>query len=143
MDNTKNNIWYSGDWKLHNNNTIPYNGIKIEATADYNNSNNLDTVTAIVTDYTLVPNGISSTVQLSRAGTWYDITIPINETTEPPQPNTDFTVKGIDLNDSLGKLQLYMTATGVYLRVQFRYGLEHRTREELGFILQFDTSLER
>ncbi|CAM1342087.1 hypothetical protein [Tenacibaculum amylolyticum] len=143
MNNIDNKIWYSGNWRQKNNDTIPYNGIKIKATPHYNNSNELDSVTAIVIDFTKVPDGVSSTVQLSTTGTWYDISIPMDDSTEPPQPNNDFTVIGIDSADDLGKLQLYLTTTGVYLRVQFQYGLKHARHQELGFILQFDVSLER
>ncbi|WP_442265504.1 hypothetical protein ACSIGC_14530 [Tenacibaculum sp. ZS6-P6] len=141
MDTITKKTWYSGDWKQRNNDQIPYNGIKIEATASYNDSNKLDTVTAILTDYTKDPNGISNTVQLNKTNIWYDIPIPIDETIEPPQLNTKFTIEGIYLNGDLGKLQLCRMTTGIYLRVQFRYGEQYRTREELGFILQFDESI--
>ncbi|CAL2084876.1 hypothetical protein [Tenacibaculum sp. 190524A02b] len=148
MDNTDKNTWYSGDWKQHNNDTIPYNGVKITATPNYTSPTSppskrkLTSVNATITDFTKDPNGVSNTIKLSRTGIWYEITIPDKTNVSPPEPNTDFTITGIYLNGDLGKLKLNVTTTGIYLQIQFRYGETNRTREELGFILQFDEYVE-
>lgn len=143
MTNPNDILWYSGDWKPINNPEIPYNGIKIEATPEYTPKTNQSTkqelvsVEVNVTDFTKVPKGVSSTITLDKIRTWYDIPIP------DPNPNKDFTVTGIYLDGNPGKLELFKTNTDdVYLRIQFRYGLEHMSREELGFILKFDAFVE-
>ncbi|WP_299161873.1 hypothetical protein [uncultured Tenacibaculum sp.] len=147
MNNTYNNIWYSGDWKQQNHDQVPYNGIKIEAITKYSpqtsppTKQELISIDAIVTDYTKDPNGVSSKVTLSKTGAWYDIPIPEDNKVSPPKPNSNFTVTDIYFN-GLGKLQLHVTTTGIYLRIQFRYGETNRTREELGFILKFKEYLE-
>ena len=126
--------WHSGDWKQVNNYEAPYNGIEIKATAIYQD-NKLDHVIAVVTDYTNNPNGVPSTVELSEINEWTAILIPEKN----GQPNTDFTVKG--KNNRFGMLKLDRTISGIYLRVAFIYGIES-IREELGFIMQFNETLE-
>ncbi|WP_459210839.1 hypothetical protein [Aquimarina rhabdastrellae] len=146
--NNNDNIWYSGDWKQQNNDRVPYNGVKIEGIGNYSaptsppTTQNLVSVDVTVTDYTKDPKGVASIVTLSRTGTWYDIPIPENTHISPPQPNSDFTITDVYLT-GLGKLKLEVTTTGIYLRIQFRYGEENRTREELGFILKFSETYEQ
>ncbi|MCX2763687.1 hypothetical protein [Aquimarina muelleri] len=136
-----NNIWYTGDWKQQNNKEIPYNGVQIRARANYTpvtsppSSQKLDSVDLEVVDFTKNPEGVSSSIVIYKTGVWFDIPIPENNTVSPPQPNTDFTVMGIDYT-GLGKLQLEATTTGIFLNIQFRYGIQSRSREELGFIMK-------
>lgn len=143
MDNINNNIWYSGDWKQVNNLQEPYNGIQIKAKANYSpttsppSSQVLISVDVEVVDFTKDPKGVSSTVNLSTTDVWYDIPIPENNEVSPPQTNLDFTVISTD-EAHLGKLlQLAATTSGIFLNIQFRYGLNANT-EELGFIMKID-----
>lgn len=135
-------FWHSGEWKEQNNDKIPYNGIEIKAKSNYEADEKtpsvykLTSVEVTVSDYTKNPKGVSSIVNLSRTGVWYDIPIPKNTSVLPPQPDTDFTLRGIYLG-SLGKLQLQSNSVGYYLRIQFCYGLEGQRREELGFAIVF------
>ncbi|TCP26732.1 hypothetical protein EV195_10270 [Tenacibaculum skagerrakense] len=134
MTNTITNYWCSGDWRRVNNNKPPYNGIKIKATANYKN-NKLDNIIAVVTDFTKDPNGVPSTVELSEINEWAAILIPEKN----GQPNTDFTVMGT--HGSFGMLKLDRMSNGILLRVAFRYGINN-FREELGFIMQFNETIE-
>jgi hypothetical protein len=143
MDTTNDSVWYSGDWKQKNNPEVPYNGIQIIAKANYSQPTSPPTTQTLlsvdveVVDYTLDPNGVSSTVHLFKTGDWYDIPIPENNEVSPPEPNTDFTITSTD-EAHLGKqLQLTITTSGIYLNIQFRYGV-HAYNEELGFIMKFD-----
>jgi hypothetical protein len=143
MDTINNQVWYSGDWKKQNNPKEPYNGVQIIATANYNpitsppSPQTLLSVDVEVIDYTKAPNGVSSMVRLYKTGDWYDIPIPENSTESPPVPNADFTITSTD-EAHLGKqLQLTVMTSGIYLQVQFRYGLNANS-EELGFIMKFD-----
>ncbi len=143
MDTTNDSIWYSGDWKQQNNPEVPYNGVKIIATANYSpitsppSPQTLLSVDVEVIDYTLDPNGVSSTVHLFKTGDWYAIPIPKNIEVSPPEPNTDFTITSTDEAHVDQQLQLAVTTSGIYLQVQFRYGLNTNS-EELGFIMKFD-----
>ena len=143
MDSTNNQVWYSGDWKQQNNPEVPYNGVQIKATANYSpptsppSSQTLLSVDVEVIDYTLNPNGVSSTVHLSKTGTWYGIPIPENNTVSPPEPNLDFTITSTDGAHLDMQLQLAVTTSGIYLHIQFRYGIDGYM-EELGFIMKFD-----
>ena len=146
MSTTYKNIWYSGDWEQNPNVSEPYNGIQIKAEAEYEPApapksppepptpRKLISLTLDLIDFTMDPEGVSSTVILYKSGIWYDIPIPNNNTVSPPQPNVNFTITNIDLN-GLGQVQLTKVTSGLFLQVQFRYGLEHRTREEIGFIM--------
>lgn len=141
MSTTNKNIWYTGDWKQQNSPKAPYNGVQIRAKANYSAVTSPPTPQKLVSldldvvDFTKDPNGVSSNVTIYKTGVWYDIPIPENKLVSPPEPNSDFTVISIDFT-SLGQLQLYTTTTGVYLNIQFRYGLKDKTREELGFIMK-------
>lgn len=148
MNNTNyDNVWYSGDWKQQNNNKVPYNGLQIKATANYSlptsppSTQNLVSVDIEVVDYTYDPKGVSSHLILTENNTWYDIPIPENTEISPPEPNADFTVRGID-NDSLGKLQLFVTTSGIYLNIEFSYGPTTNGREELGFIMKINSTYQ-
>jgi hypothetical protein len=143
MDNTNNQVWYSGDWKQQNNPEVPYNGVQIKATSNYSSptspptSQTLVSVAIEVIDYTKSPNGVSSTVHLSKTGIWYGIPIPENNAVSPPQPNDDFTITSTDGVHQGKQLQLTVTSSGIYLNIQFRYGVQ-ANNEELGFIMKFD-----
>jgi hypothetical protein len=145
MNDTKEYIWYTGDWKQQNNAEIPYNGVQIKARANYipltspPTSQKLISVAIEVVDYTNSINGISSNLILYKTGIWYGIPIPENTEVSPPQPNLDFTVIGID-SVSLGQLQLDNTTAGIYLNIQFRYGKP--SREELGFIMKINETYQ-
>jgi len=146
MDNLE-YTWYTGDWKPNNNPTVPYNGLKIVATANYGQltspptSGKLVSVALEIVDYTYDPNGVSSSVMLSNSSTWYDIAIPTDDTVSPPVPNLKFTVEGIS-NATLGKVKLDATSSGLYLNIQFRYGPTSRKREEIGYIMKFQENYQ-
>ncbi len=140
MNNTHSNTWYSGDWKPQNNEEVPYNGIKIAATANYTpptsppSTQKFVSLDVIVTDYTKAPNGVSSSVTLQKKGVWYNIPIPENTEVSPPEPNSDFTIGSLNNANLEELLQLAVTTTGTYLNLQFRYGI-HSYKEELGFVM--------
>ncbi len=144
MATTKENTWHTGDWNPHGSNPkVPYNGIKIIATANYGPDasppvpQKLISVDLEVIDFTYSKSGVSSKVTLIKTGVGYDIPIPEMTTTSPPVPNPEFTVVGID-QDTLGLVKLDATSGGSYLNIQFRYGIKDNTREEIGYIMKFD-----
>jgi len=137
--NTKS--WYSGDWKPINNLQVPYNGLKISASPNYGlatsppTAQKLVSVLIEVVDYTYDQNGVSSQLTLIKGG-WNDIPIPQDTSLSPPEPNSKFTVSGVN-NSDLGQIQLETTSGGIYLNIQFCYGPINKKREELGFIMKF------
>lgn len=141
MNSKKEYIWYTGDWKQYNNPEPPYNGVQIKAKAIYTLPTNPPTTQKLVSvaievvDYTNDTNGISSALILYKTGIWYDIPIPKITTESASQPNSDFTVLGID-NVGLGKLQLDSSPIGIYLNIQCRYG--DPSREEIGYIMKIE-----
>ncbi len=146
MKESNENIWYSGDWKDTMKDFPPYNGIKVVATSTYStqtsppSTQKFVSATLNVVDYTYDVNGVSSELTLSKTGVWYDILIPENDAVSPPQPNSNFTVIGID-NISLGKMRLEASSSGFFLNIKFRYGILTRTKEEIGYIMKFDSTL--
>ena len=148
MSSTKQHIWYSGDWNPTGNNPqVPYNGLLIEAIANYGttgsppSSRKLLSVDLTVTDYTYNPNGVSSAFTISKTGQWCPIPIPIDNQVSPPVPNIEFTVSSID-GGGPGVMRLDAQPSGTYLNIQFRYGIEKMTREEIGYIMRFDLNNE-
>ncbi len=144
MSNTKQHIWYSGDWnETGNNPTAPYNGLTIEAVANYGttgsppSSRKLLSVDLTVTDFTYNPNGVSSSFTINKSGQWVPIPIPIDNQVSPPVINPEFTVSSID-SSGPGTVRLDAQSSGTYLNIQFRYGMKEMTREELGYIMRFD-----
>jgi hypothetical protein len=143
MDSTNNQVWYTGDWKQQNNPQEPYNGVQIKAKANYSpltsppSSQTLVSIDVEVVDYTKAPNGVSSTVHLTKTSTWYAIPIAENNGASPPEPNRDFTITSIDGAHVGKQLQLAVTTSGIYLNIQFRYGVQAYS-QELGFIMKFD-----
>ena len=141
MDNTKEYLWYTGDWKNTNSRQVPYNGVMIRASANYGlptsppSARKLVSVDLEVVDYTYNTEGVSSKVELDKTNLWYDIPIPEITESSPTEPNSEFTVKDI-YNTGLGKLKLDANTTGIFLNIQFRYGVMHQTREELGYIMK-------
>jgi hypothetical protein len=143
MESLDQGVWYTGDWKSGGNNpNVPYNGLKIIATANYGNQTSpsipakLTSAELNVVDYTFDSNGVSSTVTIYKMGTPYDIPIPENTAISPPQPNLQFTVAGVG-SDTLGKVKLDVNPGGTYLSIQFSYGLTGRKRGEIGYIMKF------
>lgn len=146
MSNSKSSSWYSGDWKAGKNNIKPpYNGLKIIAKANYGvptspaTSQKLVSVDLEIVDYTYSTTGVSSFVMAYKTDVWYKISIPENEAVSPLPPNLDFTVIGIN-NTDLGVIKLESSPKGIFLNIKFRYGVESRKREELGFIMKFDAT---
>lgn len=145
MSNLTNSSWYSGDWKSKNNIKQPYNGLKIIAKPNYGiptsrpTSQKLVSVDLEIVDYTYSTTGVSSFVIAYKTDIWYEIAIPQNEGVSPPGPNSDFTVIGIN-NVDLGVVKLEVSPKGIFLNIKFRYGVESRKREELGYIMKFDTT---
>ncbi len=150
MNNTKSKTWYSGDWKKHNNEQIPYNGVKITATATYSLPTKppfpqkLVSVDAVIVDYTKDANGVSSEVKLTKTGLSYDISIPEKKSVSPKHPtkhilipNANFTIANIHTS-GLGKLQLDVVSTGICLYIQFSYGETNNSKTEVGFIFEFN-----
>ncbi|MFY0629707.1 MAG: hypothetical protein JXR05_04950 [Flavobacteriaceae bacterium] len=143
MDNKNESVWYSGNWKAQNNSQEPYNGVKIIAKANYSaitsppTSQKLVSVDIEVVDYTKDPNGVSSSISMSKTGVWYNIPVPDNDEVSPPEPNTNFTITSIDNNNLNELLQLVADTAGIYLNIQFRFGL-NAYNEELGYIMKFD-----
>lgn len=170
MKNSKDYIWYTGDWKSKMNDQAPYNGLQIKAKANYSvptvppSTQNLMSVELDIIDFTKDKEGVTSKVKINKVGSWYDILIPekkkvtdketdkktdketdkeIEEVTEKQigkQPNLDFTVVGIH-NNTLGQVKLDHNPNGIYLNIQFRYGLTGRKREEIGYVMKFDSIL--
>ena len=146
---SKQNTWYSGDWSDSGNNPQPpYNGVQITAIATYSAvgspplpTGKLVSVDLTVTDYTYDPNGISSSVTINKGGVWIPIPIPIDNTVSPPILNPLFTVMGIN-GTGPGVVRLDSHPSGTFLNIQFRYGLENMTREEIGYIMRFDPSTD-
>ncbi|MCY1479370.1 hypothetical protein D3C87_70410 [compost metagenome] len=143
MENIEESTWYTGDWRPDGNNSqAPYNGLKIVATANYSEKTNPPTARKLVSvdlevvDYTYNPNGVSSSLQLTKPAVWYPIPIPTDTTVSPPEPNMQFTVVGIGGN-ALGNVKLDDTPRGSYLNIQFSYGPTSRKREEIGYIMRF------
>ena len=151
MENVEESTWYTGDWRFDGNNLqAPYNGLKIVATANYSEKTNPPTARKLVSvdlevvDYTYNPNGVSSSLQLTKSTVWYPIPIPADTTVSPTEPNMEFTVVGIGGN-TLGSVRLDVTPRGSYLNIQFAYGPTSRKREEIGYIMRFsneDGSIE-
>lgn len=135
--------WYTGDWKINGNKSVPYNGISITAAANYSpitsppTSQKLISINLDITDFTLDKDGVSSTVSLEKTQVWYDIPLPQKPNSSPPVDDPNFTVSGSD-NDTLGKVMLDHNLGGVFLNIQFCYGVTHSKREEIGFIMKFD-----
>lgn len=144
MKDENNQIWYSGDWRSVNQKQAPYNGIKIETSANYGLPTNdsspqkLISVDVVVTDYTYDPKGVSSKVTLTEQQIWYDIPFPENNSITPPKPNTDFSVCNCNSDDLPGQLKLESNLPDIFLQIGFRYGLPHNKREEIGYILRFN-----
>ncbi|WP_264551859.1 hypothetical protein [Flavobacterium sp. N2038] len=137
MKNYKEFIWHSGDWNYNNNgngNKLANNGIKIIANANYISSARLiDTQKLVsvfveVIDYSCNTNGVSCKTELLKPSTWYDIQIP--------EKNEEFTIVGIE--KGLGKIKLDVNTAGVYLEIQFKYGLTESTQNTLGYIMKFE-----
>lgn len=133
MEKTQTNTWYTGDWNPYGNNPdVPYNGIKIVATANYARQTNsqisgdLVSIDLQIVDYTNDPNGISSDFQLTKSAMWYDI----------PIPTKNFTVTGVN-GTGLGLVKLDVMSSGIFLNIQFSYGIVNRKREEMGYIMRF------
>ncbi|KIX21465.1 hypothetical protein SY27_07075 [Flavobacterium sp. 316] len=144
MDDLNEKTWYSGDWNTgKDNNTPPYNGIKITAKANYNvpvdesSTQSLTSVDLEIADYTYDINGVSSYVSLSEANTWYTIPIPENTNVSPSEPNSNFTITGIDTT-KLGNVELNSNVAGLFVNIEFKYGAENEKREELGFIMKIE-----
>lgn len=133
--------WYSGDWRSKNNVQAPYNGVKIIAESNYDNAKKLVDVTVTFIDFTMNNQGISSAVILDKVNTWYTIPIPERKGVEPIETNDDFTITQIQQNTQ-EEVRLENNDSGIFLRIQFRYGLPHQKREELGFILRIDEFLK-
>lgn len=143
MENVEESTWYTGDWRPDGNNTqVPYNGLKIVATANYSEKTNPPTARKLVSvdlevvDYTYNPNGVSSSLQLTKSAVWYAIPIPPDTTVSPPEPNMQFTVVGVGGNP-LGHIRLDVTPVGSFVNIQFSYGPTSRKREEIGYIMRF------
>lgn len=143
MENSNTDIWYSGDWKPVNSPVAPYNGVTISATANYSPvtsppvSRSLVSVDVVVTDYTCNAAGVSSPVSLYKSGITYYIPIPVDDTVSPPHPNEQFTVSGVE-GIGFGQLSLDSNSGGLYLNIQFSYGMGLNKREELGYIMKFE-----
>lgn len=144
MSNSTENTWYSGSWNENGNNSeVPYNGLKIAATAKYSLPTSppslqiLVSVNLDVVDYTYDPNGVSSTLTLPKSNIWYGIPIPEDDNVSPPIPNIKFTVTDIE-NINLGKVRLDSNPSGTFLNIQFSFGPDHRKQEEIGYIMKFD-----
>lgn len=136
-------IWHSGDWRKNANPEAPYNGIEIKVRPNYAPTSpfNLSTVDVKVIDYTYNPKGIESEVTLIKKDEWYPIPIPEIKEEGLSKSNHEFTVKGIYNIEDNGLLKLENTTTGIYLNIQFRYGMSHG--EELGFIMRIDEKTEQ
>lgn len=140
MSNSNNYTWHSGDWNAAGNNPQPpYNGLQISAVANYSSppSVALLSVDVMFTDFTYDPNGVSSTVTLFQPGSWQPIPIPVNDKALPQEPDPNFTVCG-NLPSEPGMIRLDPQLSGLFLNVQFRYGVKDFLREEIGYILKID-----
>jgi len=144
MSNTKQQIWHSGDWERSGKNpNPPFNGLEISAVSTYGtitsppSPRKLFSIDLTVTDFTYDPNGVSSTITISKTGVWCAIPIPMDNTVSPPTLNSKFTVTSIS-GGGPGMVRIDATPSGTFLNIQFRYGLEHMTREEIGYIMRFD-----
>ena len=145
MNNSKESVWHSGDWNYSGNyNHIPYNGVKIVTTANYAPSSSsiqkLVSVTVEVIDYTYDILGVSSKIESLKTGVWTDIPIPINNETIPPELNSEFTIISTN-NIGLGKLKLEVTTGGIFLNINFRYGITGKKRDEIGYILKIEETI--
>ncbi len=132
--------WYSGDWKSKNNEQAPYNGVKIIAESNYDNAKKLVDVTVTFIDFTMNDQGISSTVILDKINTWYSIPIPEKKGVKPTRVNDGFTITQIQQNGQ--EVRLESNDSGIFLVIQFTYGLPHQKREEIGFILRINEFLK-
>lgn len=141
MNESSKQSWYTGDWTVENNYHVPYNGLAIHATPNYGQPTSpptdqrLVSVLIEVVDYTYNPTGVSTQLTLTKGG-WFDIPLPEDITVSPPQPNSDFTVSGIQ-NSELGQIKLDINSNGIYLNIQFSYGTIGRKKNEIGYILKF------
>lgn len=129
-DNT--HVWHSGDWRLKPYQKPPYNGIEISAKPIYSKNDEFISVEVVFTDFTLSETGLSSTIpELQIQEKWVPIPEVVLTSSSPEEIDPDFTIKG--------SVALSREPTGIYMQIQLRYGLEHSQREELGFILRFDS----
>lgn len=135
-DNSTTEVWHSGDWKSVPLNKPPYNGIEISAIPTYDTeTEKFVSATVTFTDFTLSKTGVSSTIpELTIAEQWVPVPKAIKISSPPASPpdqsNPSFTIDG--------NVCLETTTSGIFLRIHLFYGMEHSTREELGFILKFD-----
>lgn len=142
MSTTNQNTWQSGDWQETPNSNPPYNGLEITATPVVSSPpvpGKLLPIDLTITDFTYDPNGVSSSMTISKTGQWLPIPIPMDNTVSPPVYNSKFTVTSINIGGP-GMVRIDATPSGTFLNIQFRYGLEHATREEIGYIMRFDGS---
>ena len=147
MESSKTSTWYSGDWKPVNNNVPPYNGVAIEATANYSPETSPPTTRVLVSvditviDYTYNPKGVASSLTLYKADFTYYIPVPLNDLVSPPEPDAQFTITNIE-GKGPGQLSLESNSGVRYLSVQFSFGDSHvsNKREEIGYIMKFATT---
>jgi hypothetical protein len=138
--------WYTGDWKTYPIATqAPYNGVAITAVAHYNNPGvpgavqQLVSVDLQIVDYTNEKEGAATSLNLSLMDTWYAIPPP-----DAAVPVTDPTLQVPAIPDPAavtvlsGKVKLDTTSNGMYLNVEFCYGITGRVRGELGYIMKID-----
>lgn len=149
MDISNKSEWYSGDWRYQNNSRVPYNGIKIVATANYgpvtsppSSKQQLISVGIEIVDFTFDPEGVSSSVTLFKTGSWYNIPIPADYSLSPPMPNANFTID-YTVTSGLGRLKLDSIRDAIYINVEFSYGMPSRNREVAGYIMRFDRVYEK
>jgi hypothetical protein len=130
-------IWYSGDWRNVAQKKPPYNGIKITASPAYDEKNKFVSVDVNFTDYSYSESGISSNIpdlnlSESRVVIPEVLSQPASTSDSTPEPNPDFTIKG--------EVALEIQTSGLYLSIKLAYGIKEHVREELGYILKFEST---
>jgi len=130
-------IWYSGDWHKRPNKQVPYNGIKISGLPLHDDNGDLVSIAVSLVDYTVNKQGIKSVIpELTVSAGNVTIIPPISPTSppsSPPKADSSFTIEGI--------VTLEATFTNVCLRIRLDYGLEHSKRNEIGYVMCFDSTL--
>ena len=133
INNVEFQTWCSGDWKTTPRNNVPYNGIEIVGTPNYDNGRFVS-ANIVVVDCTYEKEGVQSElIAMNVEDGW--VTIPAAvKPGSPPVDDPRFTV--------VGKLQLRHGSGSMLLGVHFAYGLDGQRHEELGFVFGFPTTVE-
>jgi hypothetical protein len=125
--------WQSGDWQISPNTSSPYNGLEVQAVPVYGSTGAVETITATINDYTLIKDGVGTTLVFRLS----DIT---NETSMPLTPQADKTT----LSGFMKFRMLQSAPDQANLFVDLTYGLASPSFKNVqGCILQIPLLLNK